>query len=177
MLTQNRKLVLSAAANATVEIYASDIRDVARTNPKTGMALTLYQQSEQSRRGATQFLNNCRTLFDPDPAHMVDCVEADPNDYMMLNYIPHSFAMDGERCEGQKMREISSPLALLVAMHTYPRVKQMATPCFFTVSMTERVYHRAMFPFRALPGDGPVAAIVTLVEPILHLRRLSDLLH
>lgn len=174
MLTPSQKLVLSAGPNATVEIYTNEIRHVARTNPKTGMALSLFQQSERSRQGATRFLNNCRTLFDPDPAHMVDCVDSDPHDFMMLSYIPHSFAMDGERCEGQKMRDISSPLALLVAMHTYPLVKQRAEPCFFTVSMTERVYHRAMFPFPAEP-NGPVAAIVTLVEPILHLRRLSDL--
>jgi hypothetical protein len=174
MLTPSQKVVLTAG-NATVEIYPSEIRHVGRTNPKTGMALSLFQQSEQSRRGATQFLRNCRTIFEPDPAHMVDCVEPEPGDFMMLNYIPHSFAMDGERCEGQKMCEISSPLAKLVAMHTYPMVKQLAQPCFFTVSMTERVYHRAMFPFRADTADGPVAAIVTLVEPILHLRQLSDL--
>lgn len=174
-MSASTKLVLKTAQNATVEIYSSEIRHVARTNPKTGMALSLFQQTEQSRRGATQFLNHCRMLFEPDPAHMVDCVEDDPHDYLMLNYIPHSFAMDGERCEGQKMREISSPLALLVAMHTYPMVKQTAEPCFFTVSMTERVYHRAMFPFRATTAEGPVAAIVTLVEPILHLRQLSDL--
>lgn len=175
MLIQGQKIVLSSGFGATVEIYTSEMSQVARTNPKAGMALTLFGQCEQSRRGATQFLNNCRTLFDPDPAHMVDCVEADPNEYIMLNYVPHSFAMDGERCEGQRMRDISSPLAQLVAMHTYPLVKQQAEPRFFTVSMTERVYHRAMFPFRADVTEGEVAAIVTLVEPILHLRRLSDL--
>lgn len=168
-----KKRLVEAGAAVTLEITIDDIETVARTNARVARALRLYRARPQSVVGAHQFLTDCRNAFDPDPAHLVDCSAEDPLDYRMRNYIPHSFAMDGERCQGQRMREISSPLALTVAMETYPRVKAAACPHFFTVDMAERIYHRAMFPFSQ---NGQVSLIVTVVEPLIHNRRLADLL-
>jgi|GEM_PF-3062017 len=174
MLTSSKRHTIHDTDQSVVQIDYTDIREAALTDSKASLALAIYERSGRHTRDAMAFLKRARWVFAPDPAHMVDTTATDMADFIMLDHEPNHFVMDGERIQGQKLADASSPLAKAVAIHTYGQVKQLGIPAFYTVAMPERVYHRIMFPF----GEaGSVSRIITLVHPILHRKRLHEILH
>lgn len=174
MLTSHRQHTIYEAGKATVQIDYTDIHEAAHGDVKTSLALAIYHRSGTEEKDALAFLKRVRWAFSPDPAHMVDTSARAILDYRMMDQEPDAFVMDGERCQGQYLSEISSPLAREVATHTYFHVKQTAQPALFTVTMPERVYRRLMFPFH---NGGQVTRIVTLVHPLLNRMKLRDILN
>jgi hypothetical protein len=174
MLTSSKRHTIHDTDQSVVQIDYTDIREAALSDSKASLALAIYERSGRHTRDAMAFLKRARWVFAPDPAHLVDTSPDDVGNFIMMDQEPNPFVMDGERIQGQRLSEASSPLAKAVAIHTYGQVKRLDCPAFYTVAMPERVYHRIMFPF----GEaGNVTRIITLVHPILHRKRLHEILH
>ncbi|MCW0235052.1 MAG: hypothetical protein OJJ21_15735 [Ferrovibrio sp.] len=130
---------------------------------KFSFAETLWCR-DSAAGAALSFTADMRRLFSPDPAHVIDTTPQNVMAWRIIDFDHHPFVLDGEDASNLCLGAIRQAPARIAAEQTYAAVVAEKLPACFQVSMSVRVYQRAMFPF--FEKDGSVSHVVTLIRPL-----------
>lgn len=157
-----------------VRIDRLPLADVLRRDGKVGFAETLWRR-DHAEDMALPFAAEMRRLFRPDPTHVIDTTPHDVLAWRIIDFDYHPFVLDGENAENLRLGDIRQAPARIAAEQTYAVVVAERTPACFLISMSIRVYQRAMFPF--LDVTGQVSRVVTLIRPLTPGVPLAAVVH
>lgn len=151
------------AENALVRVDRVSLAEALAYNGKFSLAHALWLR-DHAEDQALPFAVEMRRLFAPDPAHVIDTTAHSLLAWRIIDFDHHPFVLDGEDASNLRLGAIRQAPARIAAEQTYAVVVAERVPACFTVSMSIRVYQRAMFPFLDLTGQ--VSRVVTLIRPL-----------